>query len=270
MSSLFELEAIECRGRDVDLRVAIAHPDVPGFPTSRNFGLGLMLDFGGDESPLARELKRELGVTALYEKKETDFVAVSPHYIESVAILETHGLLESDGSDEFGQRFWELDDAHMDAWAAYRVRVTQPEWCAHVRCGARANSAAYDASYGEEFAHGFRASLVSLADGAAVLEIVGLLGDGIPADSTFAFELLLDRAVIGANPRVFDLTDDDRADVAVLRGLAPSYVHSVERLASGGTPECPATTLRVALEQAEWLAHLRPGMAWLSFGISRP
>jgi hypothetical protein len=79
MSFLFELEVIECRGRDVDLRVAIVHPDVPCFSTSRNFGLQLMLAFGGDESPLSRELTGELGVTAWYEERESDFVAVSAH-----------------------------------------------------------------------------------------------------------------------------------------------------------------------------------------------
>ena len=269
MSALYEMEVVDRRETEVDIRLRVVHPDVPSFPVARNFAMQLLLKLGPD-SPLERAVLRELAVEEMFDWHGRDLTTISYRYVPAVRIIQTRNLPSAHDGDGTVGIWWDRSgEGHVNAEAIYRVSVRHPDWCEHVTPGTRDSSAAFDESNGEENDRPFGVELIGMERDTVDLR-VHRLSDAVYPIAThalFAFQLLLERAQIAPNPGGFDFTEDQLADDGLLRELAPSYVRSVERRDEGGR-DARSAVLRVTLADTRWLAHLEPTMAWLSFGFT--
>ena len=80
MSALYEMEVVDRRETEVDIRLRVVHPDVPSFPVARNFAMQLLLKLGPD-SPLERAVLRELAVDEVFDWHGRDLTTISYRYV---------------------------------------------------------------------------------------------------------------------------------------------------------------------------------------------
>jgi hypothetical protein len=271
VSEYFQVDAVERSSRELVLRVTVIDGNPNAFHLERNFALMLALDAAERDSPLTRDIARQLGYSGNlydddvdYDDVESALATLSAQYIDQVEIVATENLNPTAFTCDSGIG-WTAGDG-IGSTATYRLLFTTARWIEHIEAGDRWTSAAYDTSYGEELDRDYVVEVLERAAERIVLRVKPIPPHAEPVSDSprFALGLLVERA--RATPYTFgsSIPALEVHDAEVMNAAAPDYIESVVQRDSEGD----TVTLEVVVADPSSLEAFEPGMRWLAYGFA--